>query len=100
MFHFLKVVATAGTREQLTTAKLHVPSVIFQAEVSNTGQVYIGNNQVSSTNCIIELDSGETISLSATSFGDASAKWDLTDLWLDVSVSGDGAFVGYAERED
>lgn len=100
IFHFRKTVATAGTREQLTTAKRHVPSIIFQAEVSNTGQVYIGNDQVTSTNCVVELDSGDSIELSAASFGGSQANWDLTDFHIDVSVNGDGVFVGYAERDD
>jgi len=99
-YHFRKAVTTAGTREQLTTAGLHVPVVSFQAEVSNTGQVYIGNDQVSATNCLIELDSGQQVELSGADYGLADGKWDLSKIWLDVSVSTDGIFCGYAERID
>lgn len=100
IFHFKKTVATAGTSEQLTTSNLHVPSVIFQAETNNTGKVYIGNDQVSVTNAAIELSAGDSVEMSAASYGDATAKWDLSDFHLDVSVSTDGVFVGYAERKD
>ncbi|TAL13940.1 hypothetical protein EPN95_04605 [Patescibacteria group bacterium] len=99
-FHFRKTVTTATAREQVTTARIVTPTVIFQAEVSNTGQVYIGNDQVSATNCIVELDSGDSVELSAAHFGLADAQWDLSDFWMDVSVSTDGAFVGYGERKD
>lgn len=100
IFHFRKTVTTAGTREQLTTAKKTVPSVIFQAEQSNTGKIYVGDDTVTSTNCIVELSAGDTIELSASTFGDAQANWDLTDFFLDASVSTDGVFCGYAERMD
>jgi hypothetical protein len=99
-FHFRKTVTTAGTREQLTTAKLHVPSFTISTEKSNTGDVYIGNNQVSATDCLIELGAGDVHEFEASKYGLAGANWDLTDFWVDVQTSGDGCFVGYAERED
>ena len=56
IFHFLQTVATGGTRVRLTTADIRVPSVSVQSQQDNTGQVYVGNDLVSSTNNMIDLD--------------------------------------------
>jgi hypothetical protein len=96
--HLTKTVTTAGTRERLTTSDLKVPAVLIQAEVSNTGQVYVGDNQVSSSSCGIELDSGDSITLSAASMGWANGQISLKDIWLDVEVSTDGVWCTYLER--
>jgi hypothetical protein len=96
--HFRKTVTTAGTREQMTTSNLRVPSVVIQAESDNTGRVYIGNSTVSSTNCFAHLGAGGSVSISAADFGLADAQIDLSQIWFDVGTSGDGAFCGYAER--
>ena len=71
----------------------------MQAEVSNTGQIYVGDNQVSSTSCGIELDSGDSITLNAASLGWAEGKIDLSAIWLDCSVSTDGVWCTYLERQ-
>ena len=98
--HFRKTVTTAGTRERLTTASRRVPSIDFQAESDNGGRVFIGSNQVSSSNCMASLGPGDSLSLVAADYGAADAQWDLSEFWLDVGTSTDGVFVGYAEREE
>jgi len=95
---FTKAVTTAGTREQLTTAELYAPAVLIQAEVSNTGQVYVGDKAVSSANTGIELDSGDSITLSASDLGWTGALISLKDIWLDVSVSTDGVWCTYLQE--
>lgn len=97
-FHFRKTVTTAGTREQLTTAERHMTSVVITAEIDNTGYVYVGDRTVSSTNCFALLVAGASVSIDALSLGLGDAKIDLSEIWLDVSVSTDGAFVGYLEQ--
>jgi hypothetical protein len=96
--HFKRFVTTAATRVPLTTANLKVPSVTIQAEVSNTGQVYVGDSSVSATNCGIELDSGDSITIDAASLGSTDALISLSDIWLDVSVSTDGVWCMYLGR--
>lgn len=98
--HFRKTVTTAGTRVQLTTANLRVPSIDFQAESDNGGRMFIGNDQVSSSNCMASLGPGDSLSLVAADYGDADAQWDLSEFWIDSGTSTDGVFVGYAERAD
>ncbi len=97
-FGYGKNVTTAGTRERLTTAEINTPMVIIQAKSANTGLIYVGNDQVSSTNCMISLAARGTVTLSAADFGGADAVWDLTKIWVDCSVSGEGIYWGYAER--
>jgi len=99
-YQFVKRVTTAGTREQLTTAQIRVPAVLISAEKSNTGNMFIGNNQVAAAMTMAELGAGESIVFDASLYGDAGAKWDLSTFWLDTSVSTDGVFVGYGERDD
>ena len=71
---------------------------MLQAEVSNTGQVYVGDDQVSSTSCGVELDSGDSITLDAAQLGFAEGKIRLKDIWLDVGTSTDGVWCMYLER--
>ena len=97
-FHFMKTVTTAATREQLTTAEKHVTSATIQAEISNTGYVYVGNSSVSSTQYAWLLVAGASVSLDAIKLGLADAKIDLSEIWLDVQVSTDGVSVGYLEQ--
>ena len=94
---FSKTIAAAGTKEQLTTSELKVPDVTIQAKSINTGTVYIGDNQVSSS-LGIELVAGDSIALQNDDLGSADAKISLRNIWLDVSVNGEGVTVLYLER--
>lgn len=96
--HFRKTVTTAGTREVLTTAQRHVSAVSIQAEADNSGAMYVGGDNVSSTNCLMVLSPGATVELDAVKLGLGDAKIDLSSLWLDSAVSGDGVFCGYLEE--
>ena len=96
--HFMSAVTTAGTRERLTTSNLKVASAMIKAEASNTGIVYIGDDQVSATDYGVDLSAGDTIELTSDDLGWADAKILLNNVWLDVSVSTDGVSVTYFER--
>ena len=97
-FHFRKFVTTAGTREQLTTNERHVTDLLIQAEIDNTGYVYVGNSQVSSSNYLALLVSGASLSLDSADLGSGDVKIDPSEIWLDVSVSTDGVLVGFMEQ--
>lgn len=98
--HFAKTVTTAGTREQLTTNTVKSPSVVIQAKRANTNPIFIGNNQVSSTNHFISLAAGGSVNLSSVDFGLAEAQIDMSSIWLDVTTSGEGVIVGYLDRQE
>jgi len=95
---FLKTIGTVGAQERLTPSDLLVPSVQLQAERSNTGSVYVGDSQVSSTNYGVELQAGDVITLSAKDLGWGDAEISLRDIWLDVSVAGDGVAAIFLDR--
>ena len=97
---FSKTVTASGTREKLTTNTTKVAMLTIQAKVANAGDIYVGGSDVSSTNCIAILDARESVSLDATQYGMANAMWDMTNIWLDTSNSGDGVVVGYADRAE
>lgn len=99
---FLSTVAStaAGAQERLTDSNIRVAAVTLQAERSNTGYVYVGDNQVSSTNYGVDLGAGDSITISAETFGSGSADISLKDIWLAVSVAGDGVAVLYFEMAD
>src|SRR3990167_8733320 len=96
--HFRQTVTTAGTRVRLTTAHLSTPVMDIQSESTNTGRIYVGDSQVSSTNCMADLGPVDSLSLVAANYG--GTHWDMNDLWIDASTSTDGGFVGWPLRKE
>lgn len=92
-----KAITTAGTKEQLTTADRPVPAVIIQALTANTGIIYVGDSEVSSTNGL-ELSAGDSITLENDDLGSSGSIVSLRDIWLDASISGEGVVAFYLER--
>ena len=95
---FMKTVTTAGTQVQLTTSDIRVPAIIIQAERSNTGYIYIGDSEVSSSNYGVDLGAADSQTITSQTFGLAGATISLKDIWIDASVSTDGVSVLYLER--
>ena len=94
-----KTVALATTRERLTESHVSTPYLVFSAEVSNTGNVYIGDFNVSATNAFCELDAGQKVEFDLEEIG-MKGYFDLSKIWLAVSVDTDGAYVGYLLEQD
>jgi hypothetical protein len=94
---FLKTVTTATAQEPLTANNIRAVAVTLTAERSNTGYVYVGDSEVSSTNYGFDLMAGDSYTISPTDFGLAKAHISLEDIWLDVSVSGDGVSILFWE---
>jgi hypothetical protein len=72
-------VTTAGTRVVLASAQV-ITSVTVKALAANTGTIYVGGTTVASTNGF-QLAASQSVSLDIT---------DLSTIWLDASVSGEG----------
>ena len=79
--HAQKVVPTAGSRVQLTTAT--IVSITIKALSTNTGLIYVGGSGVTSANGF-ELSTGDSVTLAID---------DADVIWLDSSVSGEGVSV-------
>lgn len=77
-----KTVTTAGTQVRLVAASQVVNGpVAIKALSSNTGQMYVGGSDVSST-IGFELDAEEVIIFDFVG--------DLYEIWIDSAVNGEG----------
>ena len=74
-----KTVPTAGTPVVLAAAQ-PVTSVTVKALSTNTGTIYVGNSAVASTNGF-QLAKSDSVSLDIL---------DLSTVWIDSSVNGEG----------
>lgn len=98
-----KTVTAAGTRVQVTTDTSIKPSAVyFEALATNTGQIYIGDSSVSSTVYFARLPIPSTTSAPSWSIstvdggGRASGtELQLSNFWLDASVSGEKVQITY-----
>ncbi len=90
-----KIVTTAGTRQALSTASVAVSSVTVTAETDNTGLVVVGGITsvvaALATRRGTPLSAGDTITLTSREDGVD----DLSEIGLDVTVSGDGVTYTY-----
>jgi len=88
------IVATAGTAVQLSTTQTSCLSLSITAETNNTGLIAVGDASVvaaagTQTNVLAILNAGDTISVDIN---------NLTHIYLDSTVSGDGVAYGYTTR--
>ncbi len=97
---FMKAVTTAGTQVRLSATTLVVRAVIVQAEISNTGHIYIGGSDVSSADygVLLAATTNEALVLSAEQLGAREGRIDLMDVWIDSAQNGDGGSVLYLEE--
>ena len=79
-------VSSAGTRVACSSATLPVASVLIQADVSNSGYLYVGDVTVTSSNGIA-LSAGDAIEYSIDVNGRAD-ELDLKDIYLDAQTNG------------
>ena len=98
--NFMKTVTAADTREPLTSLEVTPPALTITAERTNTGYVYVGDGSVSSTKYMVELDSGDSVTISAAELGWPYGMLSIKAIYLDVSVSGDGVSVGWLDKID
>jgi hypothetical protein len=90
-----KTVTTAGTRVRVTSSSTLATSVVLQAGCNNTGYQYVGDSTLTTANGI-RLSACEKFAISADSLPtSAMGSIDLTNLYLDSSVSGEGSSVFY-----
>ena len=80
LYYGKKVVTSATTDETLASTQAILSGVTIKAEASNTGIIYVGAEGVAAATGF-ELAAGEQLFLEIA---------DLTTVWIDASVSGDG----------
>jgi len=91
-----RVVTTAGTRVKLFNTRKEVAAVVIQAKSGNSGNIFVGDNQVSST-LGIKLVPGSNITLSNNDVGSGEEGVDLSGVWLDTDSSADGVMAMWME---
>lgn len=96
---FRKTVGVAGTAEPLSSTKLLAVSFVIRALKNNTGDIYVGDSSVDSTNGMW-LDAGEANEKSprTTKYG-IHQQWDLSKVYIDAEVNGEGVVVEYEVNE-
>ncbi len=82
-----KVVTTAGTAVPLSATSVGIKEIVIQALGSNSGEIYIGNSSVDSSNGVVLWARG-SISLNPG---------DLKDIYIDSSINGEGVKFLYSE---
>lgn len=92
-----KTVTTAGTAERLNATALKCVAGIVQAKTANTGTVHLGDSTVHNS-----TKPGRTLTAAqhAENPRHPDGFYDLYDLWIDVSVSGEGVDITYWVEEE
>ena len=86
--HGTTVVTTAGTRQQVKNSTTKYIAFLFKAPMTNSGLVYVGDSDVSSTSSV-RLVAGETYTLQLPEGRIGQIVIPAEELWVDVSVSGE-----------
>jgi hypothetical protein len=88
-------VTTAGTQVALAAAGTMARSCSIQANSSNTGNIFVGGDDVNSTNGVV-LEPGQAIELEPpTDAGGMHMDMDLGEIYIDSAVNGEAVRVIY-----
>lgn len=102
----VKAVTTAGTRVQITDDNdTKCSSVYFEALGTNTGYIYVGLSDVSSTQYIAKLAVSSTVGQGfALDIGSLGGQFrlggqgiQLSNFWIDSSVNGESVLFTYVQ---
>lgn len=85
--HPAVTITTAGVPKIVSTTRLYVSSVIFQADSTNTGKVYFGSSGVNSSTGIA-LSAGEQLEVSFDNQYGNNNLIDLSTLYFDTDTNG------------
>jgi hypothetical protein len=94
-----KTVAGAGTAEPLSATELKVAAFTVQALGTNTGNVYIGDENVSSSQKAAFLAAGELFEYDSTKNQQGNTEINLAEVYIDVDANGEGVCIGYTVKQ-
>lgn len=92
-----KAVTTAGTRVQITTSHILATALTIQALRTNTGYIYVGDSSVA-VGQGIELGANRVFSFSGAKDRGGNCEFDLSEVYIDSSVNGEGVRLAYELR--
>lgn len=90
--------ASAGTRQQLTSTSTLAQTVILNAKTGNTGLIYVGDSTVSATKAAFELAAGEMVVIHMPVISGGNCDTDLSKWYFDGGTTNDDLLVGYIQR--
>lgn len=96
---FQRTVTTAGTEVALKTTTFKVRNFAIKALHANTGFIYVGRNGVTSSTGY-PLDAGESVAAAAIMTRGSDGSYDLSQIYIDSSVNGEGVAVFFNFEED
>ncbi len=83
-------VATAGVGVQFTSADVPVKRIYFKAPSGNSGDIYLGGSDVSSTVMGRLLEPGDTFEMNFTDETASTGRWgNLREFYADAASGGD-----------
>lgn len=89
-----KAVASAGTAVALVASKTNAEGAIIKADDDNTGSIYVGASDVSSSNGF-RLKPGQAANLSDIFIRGTNCQYDLSQIYVDADTSADHVDVLY-----
>lgn len=96
---FARNVTTAGTAVPLSTSKIYTTSFAVRAKKTNSGDLYIGNSDVTAANGMY-LQPQESNEKTAQPVSRGVIQlFDLSKIYMNAASSGDGAIVEYLAEE-
>lgn len=93
-----KDIPTTSEAVAVHDVAIPVTTVIFYADDNNSGVVYIGDENVSSTRYAVALDAEESFTISADTFTDYGDEFILSDFYAATDNAGDDVRVSYVKR--
>jgi hypothetical protein len=92
LFSGTRSVVTSGTAVTLSASSLLAESISIEANPGNAGYIWVGGSTVSSAGGVgVRLAAGDVYALHPM-----SAPWDLSTIYIDASVNGEGVSYNYA----
>lgn len=93
----LVTVASTASPQPLSATSIMTPGCSIQAPASNTGNIRIGASNVESLYAAV-LRPGESMEVTGPMIRGIEEEFDLSRVYIDVDVNGEGAIVGYFAR--
>lgn len=91
-------IATAGVAVQVAADTTIVKSIIFEADPSNSGLVYIGGSNVTSSNGNA-LNAEQTLEITPDDQRGNAQEFDLSGFWVDSATNGNVVRVSYTRKK-
>lgn len=91
-------IPSAGTRVRVSSTEVLTPSIIITAAHGNSGNIYVGDANVSSTQYAVVLAAKSSYVLEAPKTRNHVEDLSLSDIYVDAATSGDDVRVAYLVR--